>query len=110
MDCSRNEFFSVIEPWCGKRCLVIVESEFVRVRALFVLKTVSADLRLTFANDDASDIALDLSVCSSFEFGDAREAPPEAQETVGAGFESLAFAKAPGKILAMIFLPRIELE
>ena len=106
MQCSKNEFFSIIDPWRGKLCFVIAVSDRVHLQFWARLETIWTNGELRFSGRVSESLDIDLSGADFFEFGDSRLAPKAIRDSFDALFESAACARVTGSQLFSIFLGR----
>ena len=107
IECSRDEFVSLIDPWRGKRCVVTVASETLECRLLLQLDTLSTGCELHFTGAFTSDkFKLDLSTADFFAFGDALIAPEPMRGNFDLAIESVVLARITGQMLVGIALMR----
>lgn len=68
MAASKNEFFSAMVPWCGKRFLVLVRSARIEFRLWGMLENVSTNGVFTFARRNEESLEIDLSASAEFSW------------------------------------------
>jgi|SRR5579864_7246852 len=107
MECSKDEFLSLIDPWRGKRCMVTVTSKTLECRLLLQLDTLSTGCEVHFTGAFPSDqFKLDLSTADFFAFGDALMAPEPMRGNFDLAIESVVLARITGQTLVGIALLR----
>ena len=73
MRCSKQDFLSVIDPWRGKACFVIVLSERLELKFWAILETLDTGANVTLSGiRRPGKFLFHLGEAQDFEFGDAR--------------------------------------
>jgi hypothetical protein len=106
MDCDKKQFLSLLDPWRGKRCVVMVVSELMNCRLGLRLKSLSIDGVITFGEESTEQLKLDLSSADHFEFGDSRMADDSLAPLAELVFDSVVCARITGTLLVGICLLR----
>lgn len=106
MQCSREEFFSILESWRGKLCLTLLTSKQAEGRFFLRVEDVSSDFSVHFVGAEGTELDIDLEEADNFEFADYRSAPGEVREMIQNNFESAIGARVTGEFALRLMLAR----
>lgn len=106
MECSKAEFLSVVDPWRGKECLLVVLTEDLNLHLSARLESLSTGAVLFFSGLPGESLRVDLARADFFEFGDARLVPEGTREDVNLLFEAAVCARVTNELMVGILLKR----